>query len=129
MRSGKLRGVDPKRPGTKKPTPAPSSASERKRRGPKPALSTERIVESAVDIADAEGLDAVTMQRLGEAFGFTAMSLYRYVRKKSDLVDAMIESALGPPPRLDGAWRARLGSWAERTLACFGRHPWLLEAT
>jgi AcrR family transcriptional regulator len=109
---------------TREPEPAP-------RPGPKPGLSTEAIVKAAIEIADREGLEAVTMQRLGEAFGFTPMSLYRYVRNKAELVDAMIEAALGAPParKDERAWRARLEEWARGILACFVRHPWALGAT
>ena len=64
---------------------------ERPNRGPKPGLSVERIVRVAIEIADAEGLPAVSMQRVASEFGFTTMSLYRYVPGKNELIDLMIE--------------------------------------
>ena len=50
-----------------------------KTRGPKPKLSLDAIVDAAVAVADAEGLDAVSMRRIGQELGVGAMSLYRYV--------------------------------------------------
>lgn len=101
------------------------------RRGPKPALQLETVLTRAIALADEEGLDAVTMQRLAQAFGFTPMSLYRYVRNKEALLDGMIDAALGPPraARAGRAWRDRLDDWAHDILACFTRHPWVLAAT
>ena len=64
-------------------------------RGPKRELSLERIVEAAMKIADAEGLAAVTMQRVARSFGFTTMALYRYVSSKDDLHQLMLDASLG----------------------------------
>ncbi len=103
-----------------------------RRRGPKPALSYERIVAVAVAIADAHGLEAVSMERVAGELGFTAMSLYRHVPGKRELVDLMIDVGLGPPPRLDGparAWRKKLERWAQALWAVFHAHPWSLPAT
>jgi AcrR family transcriptional regulator len=103
---------------------------ERPSRGPKPALSVDRIVAAAVDIADREGLAAVSMQRVAAEFGFTTMSLYRYVPGKTELVNLMIDMSVGDPPDLAAlpGWRAQLEAWAQATLAHFRRHPWFLNA-
>ena len=104
---------------------------ERPSRGPKPGLSLDGIVRAAITIADAEGLDAVSMQRVAGEFGFTTMSLYRYVPGKSELIDLMIDTAIGPPPDLSaipGGWRPRLAEWARQTWAFFQQHPWFLGA-
>src|ERR1700712_5698711 len=79
-------------------------------RGPKPALTLDQIADAAVAIADAEGLDAVSMQRVAADLGYTKMSLYRYLPGKAELVAAMVERALGGPPSIavDGEWRAGL---------------------
>jgi len=101
-------------------------------RGPKPRLSTLAIAQAAIRIADAEGLDAVTMQRVARESGVTTMALYRYFPAKSDLVAVMIDAAGGPPPELAGhpaSWKDRLGEWARFCAAIYGRHPWFLEAT
>ncbi|GAA4214038.1 TetR/AcrR family transcriptional regulator [Microbispora amethystogenes] len=101
-------------------------------RGPKPSMSVDRITGTAVEIADAEGLAAVSMQRIAAAFGFTTMSLYRYVPGKAELVALMIDTAIGDRPDLGGVpggWRDRLAEWARRCLRLYVRHPWLLAAT
>jgi AcrR family transcriptional regulator len=105
-------------------------AVERPSRGPKPAMSLQEIVRAAVLVADTEGLGAVSMQRVAKEFGFTTMSLYRYVPGKSELVDLMIDTVVGPPPDLSAieGWRAKLTEWAYRTWAIFQRHPWFLDA-
>jgi AcrR family transcriptional regulator len=102
---------------------------EQPTRGPKPGLSVERIVQAAIKIADAEGIQAVSMQRVAAEFGFTTMSLYRYVPGKHELIDLMLDTAVGEPPDLGsvpGGWRPRLREWAHRTAAVFQRHPWFL---
>lgn len=48
-------------------------------------MSLSQIVETAIDIADKEGLSAVSMNRIASSLGFTAMSLYRYISSKDDL--------------------------------------------
>jgi AcrR family transcriptional regulator len=104
---------------------------ERPSRGPKPGLSLDGIVRAAIAIADAEGLDAVSMQRVAGEFGFTTMSLYRYVPGKSELIDLMIDTAIGTPPDLSaipGGWRPRLAEWARQTWTFFQQHPWFLAA-
>ncbi|MFC7761642.1 TetR/AcrR family transcriptional regulator [Catellatospora bangladeshensis] len=99
-------------------------------RGPKPALTLDRIAEAAVAVADAEGLAAVSMQRVAADLGFTKMSLYRYLPGKAELVALMVEHAVGAPPELDPAdWRTALRDWAHHLLAAYVRHPWALEAT
>jgi AcrR family transcriptional regulator len=102
---------------------------ERASRGPKPALSIEQIVSSAIEIADREGLAALTMRRVADDVGFTTMALYRYVPSKDELIDLMIDAAIGPPPSPDpgGDWASELQRWARADLAILRRHPWLLE--
>ncbi|WP_436497702.1 TetR/AcrR family transcriptional regulator [Actinokineospora sp. HUAS TT18] len=99
-------------------------------RGPKPGLTVERIAASAIAIADAEGLDAVSMQRVAADVGVTKMAIYRYVPGKAELVALMADIAVGPPDfaAADG-WRAGLTAWAEALLPRFKRHRWLLAAT
>lgn len=102
------------------------------RRGPRPALTLDAIAAAGIEIADADGLAAVTMQRVAQRLGVTKMALYRYVPGKVELVALMTDHALGEPPRPDGApagWRERLDAWARELLARFLAHPWTLEAT
>jgi AcrR family transcriptional regulator len=99
-------------------------------RGPKPKLSLDQIADAAIAIADAEGLAAVSMQRVAAQLGYTKMSLYRYLPGKTELVALMVERAMGEPPPLAGQdWRAPLAEWCRLLLAGFLRHPWTLEAT
>ena len=88
---------------------------ERGKRGPRPGLSADSIVDAAVQIADAEGLDAVSMARVAAKLGFTTMSLYRYVANKDELLQLMWNaSATGAETLViegDG-WRSRLRTWA-----------------
>ena len=99
-------------------------------RGPKPGLSLDRIVATAIDLADAGGsLSAVSMNKLADALGFTTMSLYRYVRAKDDLVVLMGEAAMGRPPAPDPdhTWREALERWARSILTMYRRHAWVFE--
>jgi AcrR family transcriptional regulator len=97
----------------------------------KRVLSEERVVAAAIDLADRDGLEAVSMARVAERLGFTTMSLYRHVRSKDDLLRAMIDTALGPPPAaLDDPgedWRAALELWTRSVLEALLRHPWALR--
>ncbi|MFC7403974.1 TetR/AcrR family transcriptional regulator [Georgenia alba] len=98
-------------------------------RGPKRELSHERIVEAAIEIADTEGLQAVTMQRVAQAFGFTTMALYRYVATKSELYTLMLDAAVGDEvvPVDAEDWRTGLEQLCRWLLGIYEAHPWLLE--
>jgi AcrR family transcriptional regulator len=99
-------------------------------RGPKREMSVERIVEAAVEIADAEGLAAVSMAAVAARMGFTPMSLYRYVSAKDDLVLLMQEEATGLPPEAIGehdTWRGRLEALYRELVQGYLRHPWVLD--
>ena len=99
-------------------------------RGPKPAMSPERIADAAIAIADADGLAAVSMQRVAADLGFTKMSLYRYLPGKAELIALMVERVLGEPPAGAGTdWRDALADWARSLLDGYIRHPWTLAAT
>ncbi len=101
-------------------------------RGPKPALSASQIARAAILLADAEGLDAVTMQRVAQEMGVTTMALYRYFPGKADLLDLMIDSAGDPAANFGKPslpWNLRLKKWARCCLAIYQNHPWFLEAT
>ncbi|MCA2215379.1 TetR/AcrR family transcriptional regulator [Jidongwangia harbinensis] len=99
------------------------------RRGPRPALTLDGVVAAAVEIADADGLGAVSMSRVAERLGFTTMSLYRYVKSKDELLLFMADAANGqPPPRpTPESWRTGLDGWARAVFGIYRRHPWLLR--
>ena len=99
-------------------------------RGPKRELSVEKIVDAAIEIADAEGLSAVSMSSVANRLGYTTMSLYRYVSAKDDLIVLMNDEGLGQPPDhepVDDDWRGGLRRWSHGVNAAYGRHPWLLD--
>ena len=99
-------------------------------RGPKPELTLERIVAAGVALADAEGLQAVSMSRVGAAVGTGAMSLYRYVSGKDELLTLMVDAAFGRPtprPPESTGWRAGLTWWARTQLEAMSRHAWAVR--
>ena len=98
-------------------------------RGRPAALSLERIVEAAVGVAGAEGLDAVSMARVAKALGSAPMSLYRHVGAKDELLALMVDHAVGtPPPAPAGeGWREGLERWAWGYHDVLRRHPWVLQ--
>ena len=93
-------------------------------------LSRERIVAAAVELADSDGLGALSMARLAERLGCGTMSLYRHVANKDELVTFMLSTAPGPPPApTDPAdWRGALTDWAAGLWDIYHRHPWVLAA-
>lgn len=99
-------------------------------RGPKRELSIERIVEVAIEIADAEGLAAVSMSRVASTLGFTTMSLYRYVTSKDDLILLMQEAAgerpIPPEPGSDN-WRDGIRGWMLALIDVYDEHPWVVD--
>ncbi|WP_410870564.1 TetR/AcrR family transcriptional regulator [Nocardia sp. A7] len=104
--------------------------TQRPKRGPKPALTLDGIVAEAIALVDAEGLSALSMQRLAERLGFTKMSLYRYVPGKEQLTALMLDTAMGEPPNSAGVqqnWRTGLREWVEAIFARYLAHPWTIE--
>ncbi|MFI8390562.1 GntR family transcriptional regulator [Streptomyces sp. NPDC085540] len=118
-------------------TPAPAAAPARKRPSPapdtEPELTLDRIVRAAVEIADAEGLAALSMRGVAARLGVAAMSTYRYVPSKEDLVLLMADAAFGearPADAHDDAdvpehWRARIEVGARTLWGLYRKHPWL----
>jgi AcrR family transcriptional regulator len=103
-------------------------------RGGRSGLSVDSVVSAATDIADAEGLDAVSMRRVAERLKVGTMSLYTHVPGKGELTELMIDSALGElytdmdePARAPGGWRGALMFIARSNWQVYQRHPWLLD--
>ena len=99
-------------------------------RGPKPAVTPDDVVEAAIQIADEEGLQALTMQAVSAKLGFTTMAVYRYFPNKEALFDAIVDAGMGLPPRPTeprGDWRAELTRWAHAKRAMLCARPWLAE--
>jgi AcrR family transcriptional regulator len=99
--------------------------------GPQP-LSRAAIVAAAIDIADADGLEAVSIRRLATKLDARPMSLYSHIGRKGDLVDLMVDEVMagaiipGGPPTDD--WRAALRQIAQRTRESTRAHPWMIAA-
>jgi AcrR family transcriptional regulator len=102
----------------------------RGRHGPKPGLSVDAIVETAIRIGDAEGLEAVSMARVAKELDFTTMSLYRHVASKEELLQLMWNASAQGAESLviegDG-WRPRLLMWATVQRDMIDRHPWITQ--
>ncbi|WP_285113606.1 TetR/AcrR family transcriptional regulator [Leifsonia sp. fls2-241-R2A-40a] len=109
--------------------------AENPQRGPKREMSVERIIETAIEVADSDGLAAVSMSRIAGELGFTTMSLYRYVSSKDDVLalmqDAVCEIPIPPDDELAGHagaegqdWRAGLRRWAMASIQVIQQHPW-----
>jgi AcrR family transcriptional regulator len=98
------------------------------KRGPKPRFSLAELVTTAIDIADAEGLEAVSTRRVAEAAGISPMSIYTYVPGKDELLDLMLDAVCGELAACEGdGWRARLEDLARRQFRFCVRHPWVLH--
>jgi AcrR family transcriptional regulator len=92
-------------------------------------LNVDLVVSAAIELADAEGLGAVTMAAVAERCGFTTMSLYRHVSGKDELMSRMFDTAAGVPPELppDAGWRVGLATWAHGLLDVLAEHPWGID--
>jgi AcrR family transcriptional regulator len=100
------------------------------RTGPRPELSIDAIVQAAIAIADDEGLDAGSMARVARALGFTAMSLYRHIAGKEELLQLMWNASAQGAEQLvlEGqGWRERLCFWALVQREMIDRHPWITQ--
>lgn len=95
-----------------------------------PPLTRERAIAAAVEIADAEGLDAVSMRRLATRLGVTAMALYKHVANKEDLLAGMVDAVVvGYEPALDPRdWRDAVAQHVRGARRALARHPWMRRA-
>jgi AcrR family transcriptional regulator len=89
-------------------------------------LTRGRVLDGAVRLADREGIESVSMRRLGQELGVEAMSLYTHVRSKEDLLDGMVETVLAevPSQQPDGNWKASLRRTILDARAALLRHRW-----
>ncbi len=101
---------------------------DRRNRGPRPKLSLDDIVVTAIEIADADGLEAVSMRRLAKALGVGTMSLYRYVPGKAELLDLMLDRVFETDPTSPRAlddWRGFLEDMGHAMWELYTSHAWL----
>lgn len=100
-------------------------------RGPRPTLTLDQIVTAAVALADAEGVEALSMRRLAKELGVGTMSLYRYVPGKPELINLLLDRVLGSSgdrfSDLGDDWRAVLERSAREGRQTYLRHRWLLQ--
>lgn len=95
----------------------------------RPGLTPARVVQAAIEVADAEGLGALSMARVAERLGVSTMASYRHVRSKDALLDLMADVACGVPPAdpLGAGWREATEAWVRAMGVPFAQHPWLVE--
>ncbi|MFB8278019.1 TetR/AcrR family transcriptional regulator [Nocardia colli] len=95
---------------------------------PVPApLSREQIVRAAIQLADADGLDAVSFRKIAAALGVGPMRLYGYIGDKAELLDLMVDAVQAEIRPVGDGWRAMLQSLAEATRDAAHQHEWLAE--
>jgi len=89
-------------------------------------LSRERVLRAAVELADAAGLAALSMRRLGQSVGVEAMSLYNHVASKDDLLDGMVDAVFAEIdlPSVGEPWQPELRRRAFSQREAIRRHPW-----
>jgi AcrR family transcriptional regulator len=91
-------------------------------------MDLDQIVDAAIRLADAGGLDALSMRKVGADLGVAAMALYRYVKTKDELIDAMIDRVLGEFPVADTTtgWRQAMRLEGRRIRQAALAHPWVV---
>jgi AcrR family transcriptional regulator len=96
-----------------------------------PGHSRARIAAAAMEIADTEGFEAVSMRRVAQQLGAGTMTLYHYVANKDELVTLMMDAAMGevlvPAEELASEWRPAMAQIAISTLASLRKHRWTLD--
>jgi AcrR family transcriptional regulator len=108
--------------------PGASTRGPKQQRGPKQRSSVDAVVAAAIEIADAEGIGALTMRAVATKLGLTPMATYTYVPGKAELVDLMLDSVYQEMSRADPTelpWRDRVATIAAENRAMLIRHPWV----
>jgi AcrR family transcriptional regulator len=92
----------------------------------RPRLNRQRVIRAAVKLADREGIEAVTMRRLGRELGVEAMSLYNHVANKDEILEGIADAVVGEidRPRKGTDWKTALRSNAIATRDMYLRHRW-----
>ncbi|RZT17312.1 TetR family transcriptional regulator [Kribbella sp. VKM Ac-2569] len=102
---------------------------KRGRRREQPALTQEQIVAEAIKLLDADGLEALTMRKLGAALGAVATAVYWHVANKDELLELVVDEVYGEVevPRVadPSEWRPAAEAAARSVRAMIVRHPWL----
>ncbi|GAA1038130.1 TetR/AcrR family transcriptional regulator C-terminal domain-containing protein [Streptomyces murinus] len=90
-------------------------------------LNRERIVRTAIRLADADGLEAVSLRKVATALGVGPMRLYSYIASKEELLDLMVDAAYAEIRPVGDGWREVLRSLAESTRQAAHEHEWLAD--
>ena len=95
---------------------------------PRARLNKERVLTTAVALADRHGVESLSMRKLADELGAGAMSLYHYVPNKTDLIDGMVDIVFSEiePPTTDGDWKTAMRNRALSTREALRRHPWAI---
>jgi AcrR family transcriptional regulator len=107
---------------------SPRMGRTRRARAGRHPLTRDRILAAALELADADGIGAVTMQGVGRRLGVEAMSLYRHVDNKEAILDGLVDlivSEVDLPPRT-GGWKRAMRTRAISAHRVFGRHAWAI---
>ncbi|MCX4761970.1 TetR/AcrR family transcriptional regulator [Streptomyces sp. NBC_01275] len=118
--------TNPKNP--KSPKPVPSVWTRQEREPDQPSLSRDAIVREAVAMLDAEGIEALSMRKLGARLNAGATSLYRHVATKDELMELAVDEVAAEtrvPPADGSDWRAGVTEAARSFRVTVLRHPWL----
>jgi AcrR family transcriptional regulator len=93
-------------------------------------LTRERVLAAAIELADRDGIESISMRRLAQELGIEAMSLYTHVRNKNDLLDGIADAVIGQiPTSTDGVgWQASLRQLVFAARSVVLRHPWAPRA-
>lgn len=101
-------------------------------KGPRPRLKLRQVICAAIELADKDGLEALSMRKLAQKLGVGTMSLYRYVPSKDDLLNLMLDAVVGPSQERADApklgWREFLMVTAHEGRQLYLSHPWTMQA-
>jgi AcrR family transcriptional regulator len=98
-------------------------------RGPKRALTLDAVIDAGMAVATADGVTGMSMSKVAERLGVSTMALYRYVPSRDDLLELMVDAALGRPPAAapDETWRDGLLRWATGVRDAYRANLWALR--
>lgn len=101
-------------------------------KGPRPKLNLKQVIATGIELADRDGLEALSMRRLAQELDVGTTSLYRYVPSKKELLDLMLDTVSGPSETRTAAsasgWREFLVTTARESRLLYLAHPWMLQA-
>jgi AcrR family transcriptional regulator len=103
-------------------------ATRARRAAERAVLTRERVLRAALSLADRDGIDSLSMRKLGQKLGVKAMSLYNYVRNKEDMLDGMVDIVFSQIdlPAGETSWRTAMRKRAISARQVLLRHPWAI---